>query len=160
MRLESLEEDVDNPYHEAQFEFDDGGMRGLAAAVVWIGLVYRCSREPPDLLSQPAVKELIQSMLNLPSLRKNQAEDRQMAMIQRIIKQNVDAKKMAVSSYEWAMILRSFQKQSGNESLKAADCIKIYNDTPEVVSHGSASVKELFVQSPVFLKLKATFSLN
>lgn len=40
MRL--LEEDLsdESEYHVAQLRFDDGGMRGLAAALCWCGIVY------------------------------------------------------------------------------------------------------------------------
>ena len=43
MRL--LEEDLsdESEYHVAQLRFDDGGMRGLAAALCWCGIVYFAS---------------------------------------------------------------------------------------------------------------------
>ena len=62
-------------------------------------------------------------------------------MIKRIIKQNVDAKKLAVSSYEWFRIL-SRLVQDG-EKVSAQDAIAIYNNTPEVSAHGGGSSKDI-----------------
>lgn len=128
-------------YNQGTLLFDDGGMRGLAAALCWMGLTYRCVKEPVEKLRHPSVRELVSSLLSLPTLRKSQADDPGRAMVQRIIKQNVDAKKLPVSSFEWSQILRSM----GNK-VTVMDAIKIYNDSPEVHAHGSGSAKEYFAQ--------------
>lgn len=136
-RGDAMEVD-DGSYHAGTLAFDDGGMRGLAAAICWIGLVYRCSKEQKDELLKPDVKDLIDGLLSIPTIRKRQSDDPQQAMINRIVKQNVDSKKLAVSSFEWSQILA---KLSDNK-VSAAEAIKLYNDSPEVVAHGGSSSKD------------------
>ena len=57
-------------------------------------------------------------------------------MIGRIIRQNVEAKKMAVSSFEWSQILGKMAKEG--EKITVQEAIEIYNGNPEVVSHGGS----------------------
>ena len=129
MRVDHLEADEDD--YTGSLYFDDGGMRGLSAAVCWIGLTYRCTREPAEELRHPSLKQLVSSLLCLPSIHKTQTNDPAMAMVQRIIKQNVDAKKLPVSSFEWSQILSKIAK-----NVSVADAIKLYNNAPEVHAHG------------------------
>ena len=118
--------------NEGTLQFDDGGMRGLAAAVCWVGLAYRCVKEPVEKLRHPSVRELVSSLLCLPTLRRSQADDPAMQMVQRIIKQNVDSKKLPVSSFEWSRILSKMGKR-----VTAQEAIQLYNSAPEVHAHGS-----------------------
>ena len=62
-----------------------------------------------------------------------------MAMVQRIIKQNVDSKKLGVSSFEWAQILRGFGKKQG---MTVSDAVQMYNTSPEVNAHTSTGSKD------------------
>lgn len=127
-------------YHFGSLQFDDGGMRGLGAALCWVGLVYRCSREPPEQLRHPGVKALASSLLSLPCIHKTQSDDPTAAAIQRIIKQNVDSKKLPVSSFEWSQILGRFAKE-----VSISDAIKMYNDSPEIHGHGGLGSKAWFL---------------
>ena len=61
-------------------------------------------------------------------------------MIRRIIRQHVDAKKLAVSSYEWSRILASMIKDG--EQMTVSQAVELYNSNPEVVAHGGASSKD------------------
>ena len=134
-QMETGEGEVD--WRVGEFQFDDGGMRGLAAAICWIGLVYRCSKENSQDLSQPGVINLARSLMNLPTMRKTQTNDVATEQIRRIISQNVESKKLAISSLEWAEILRGMKKQGRHMSLQ--DAIQLYNNNPEITAHGGAS---------------------
>ena len=121
--------------------FDDGGMRGLAGALVWAGLLYHVMALDEDELKHPSLAELVRSLLTIPTFYKSQG-DESSAMIRRIIKQNVDAKKQAVSSYEWSMILSNMPKPRGSQGISLQDAIDMYNNNPEVCAHGSGTGKD------------------
>eukprot|EP00438_Fugacium_kawagutii_P020691 Skav232340 [mRNA] locus=scaffold1704:535693:541139:- [translate_table: standard] len=122
--------------------FDDGGMRGLAAALVWSGLVYYVTTLKDDEIKHPSVIELARGLLTIPTFYKTQG-DESSAMIRRIIKQNVDAKKQTVSSYEWSMILQSLVTSGKSpKPISLQDAIEMYNSNPEVFAHGSGSGKD------------------
>lgn len=124
--------------------FDDGGMRGLAGALVWAGLLYHVMALDEGELKHPSLAELARSLLAIPTFYKSQG-DESSAMIRRIIKQNVDSKKQAVSSYEWSMILSNMPKPKGSQGISLQDAIEMYNSNPEVCAHGSGSGKEGFL---------------
>ena len=140
MRLLPDDEADDSDYHQAQLRFDDGGMRGLACALCWCGLVYHVSGLKEKVFVCQPVIDLVKSLLSLPSIHKTQG-DSATAMIRRIIKQNVDSKKMAVSSFEWSQILSSMRKDG--QHLSVADAIEMYNANPEVHAHGGSSGKDM-----------------
>ena len=48
---------------------------------------------------------------------------------------------MAISSFEWAEILRTMNKQSG-KTITVAEAIDLYNTHPEVTAHGGTSSKD------------------
>lgn len=141
LRLEPEDEQDDSEHHQGMFKFDDGGMRALACAVCWCGLIHHCRTLPLEQLTDPGVAALARSLLQIPSFFRSGPSDPCQAMIKRIIKQNVDAKKLAVSSYEWFRIL-SRLVQDG-EKVSAQDAIAIYNNTPEVSAHGGGSSKDI-----------------
>ena len=91
--------------HVQEFRFDDGGMKGLAAGLIWCGLVYFVGNLDDSVVCHGGVKELAMSLLSIPTYYRRPGQDPAHAMIGRIIRQNVEAKKMAVSSFEWSQIL-------------------------------------------------------
>lgn len=122
-------------WHFGLLSFDDGGMKCLVGALVWVGLVYFLSKEPLEYLRHPQVLKLVKSLLRLPTIFKHQAENPAQQMIQRIIKQNVDSKKLPVSSFEWAGILVGLKPHT-DESFGFTAAIDLYNQNPEVLAHG------------------------
>lgn len=119
--------------HLGFYMFDDGGMKALAAAVALLGCIAIATTESVETLRHPRMLSLVMSLLQIPTLHKTQASDEVNGMIQRIIKQNVDSKKLPVSSFEWAGILEKL----GSEHVSLADAVARYNDNPEVCAHGS-----------------------
>lgn len=118
--------------------FDDGGMRGLACALIWCSLLYHGTTMKDEDLSHPAMADLARSLLAIPTFHRDLSADENMGMIRRIIKQNVDSKKQAVSSYEWSMILRNLAEgKPKGKALTVSDAIDLYNSNPEVAAHGS-----------------------
>lgn len=130
------EMDDDEPILNA-FLFDDGGMRGVAAALVWCGLIYFCGSLPADKVCDPQVVSLARSLLTIPTYYRQDEPDPTRAMIGRIIRQNVEAKKLAVSSFEWSQILAGMAKDG--EKITVSQAVEIYNASPEVVAHGIGS---------------------
>ena len=130
----------DSNFHQATFRYDDGGMRALACGVVWCGLVYHCNILPKDELAKPQVVELARRLLCMPCFFKHQGDEAS-AMIRRIIKQNIDAKKLPISSFEWSQILRKMQ--GDGEKMTVQEAINMYNANPQVSAHGGSSSKEI-----------------
>ncbi|CAK9093103.1 Uncharacterized protein SCF082_LOCUS43797 [Durusdinium trenchii] len=125
---------LDGDYKQGQLRFDDGGMRGLACGLCWCGLVHFVASLPEDVCAHPSVVELARSLLHLPTCFKSAASDESSNMIKRIIRQNVDSKKLPVSSFEWSQILASLRKNG--KQLSVAEAIDLYNANPEVQAHG------------------------
>ena len=121
-----------------KLHFDDGGMRGLAGALCWCGLVYHVAAMPE--LSSASVLELAKGLLHIPTYHKRQDGDHAATMIGRIIRQNVNSKVLSVSSYEWSQILKSVAKTGEGITLNSA--IEMYNGSAEVAAHGGTSAKE------------------
>ena len=129
--------------HVNEFLFDDGGMRGLAAAMCWCGLVYFVQNLPEDVACDSGVAALARSLLAIPTYYKRPGPDPARAMIGRIIRQNVEAKKMAVSSFEWARILSNMV--GDGEKITMQQAIEMYNTNPEVAAHGGSAAKEPWI---------------
>lgn len=131
-----------DPAHNYLY-FDDGGMRGLACAVVWCSLLYHgLTLKEEELTSTPMV-ELCRSLLAIPTFHRSGPVDEAAGMIRRIIKQNVDAKKQAVSSYEWSMILSGLSSKGASAKAPTMqEAIDMYNSNPEVAAHGGSSGKD------------------
>ena len=125
--------------YTGELSFDDGGQRGLAAAVVWLGLVYRVSKESKTDMCHAGVVQLATSLLAIPTMRKTQSSDMASEQIRRIIQQNVEAKKMAISSYEWASILSAMSKST---KLTLQEAVQLYNQNPQVAAHGGSGAKD------------------
>lgn len=139
MRLDD-EQMKDAAHHTAQFYFEDGGMKGLAAAFVWCGLVYYCVDLDQADLFGTGMAELARSLLSIPAFYKKPGTDAARSMVSRIIRQNVESKKLPVSSYEWSQILAGLI--SNGEKLTVQEAIDIYNNSPEVVAHGAGGGKD------------------
>lgn len=130
-------EDVDTSASSyAVFRFDDGGMKALAAGVVWVGLVHTLGSETTSDLRHHRMTSLVSGLLSMPTLFKSQAPDEVQGMIARIIKQNVDAKKLPVSSFEWC---GGILEKLGPSTITVAEAVQRYNQMPEVCAHGSIS---------------------
>lgn len=140
MRILPEDELDKSEYHQAQLRFDDGGMRGLAAALCWCGLIYHVGAMPPTDFAIPSVLELARGLLHIPTYFKARGQDDAAAMISRIIKQNVNSKVLSVSSYEWSQILQSMAK--AGESITVNEAIEMYNGSAEVAAHGGTSSKD------------------
>lgn len=118
--------------HVQEFRFDDGGMKGLAAALCWCGLFYFVSNLDDSVVCHGGVKELAMSLLSVPTYYKRPGQDPAHAMIGRIIRQNVQAKKMAVSSFEWSQILgKMAMEDKEGEKITVQEAIEIYNGNPK-----------------------------
>ncbi|CAJ1386512.1 unnamed protein product [Effrenium voratum] len=78
------------------------------------------AKEAIEELRHPKVVALVHSLLGIPSMFKRQAPDVAQGMIQRIIKQNVGAKKLPVSG-----------KSRSKPDLGVTEAIAMYNACPE-----------------------------
>ena len=116
------------------YSFDDGGTKGLAAGLVWVGCVFVLGTEPPEALRHPKLVALVKNLLQIPTLYKTQYADPLESTIRRIVSQNVDAKKLPVSSFEWSEVLLRL-----GDNITASDAIRQYNSSPEVVAHGGST---------------------
>ena len=137
-----LDADTDISEDAEQFgvlKIDDGGMKCLAGALVWAALVSVFVKEPEEELRKPGVVALVASLLKIVTFRKKEAETPALSMVSRIIKQNVDAKKLPISSFEWATILRCLRKAHDMRDFGVAEAIEMYNSHPEVRAHGDGS---------------------
>ena len=137
--LEGVDTDEESPLgHAGLLKYDDGGARGLAACLCWLALVTlneqgEVSEDELKLASNIA---MIRSLLCMPAMYKQAEEDPTASMIKRIVKQNVDSKKLPVSSYEWSCILRRLQDSEGG-SVSMSKAIDFYNNCAEVRAHGT-----------------------
>ena len=151
--MRMMDDDTSDPksYVQNALRFDDGGMKTLAAAVVWCGLVYYVMCLKEDDLAHPAIAQLARGLLALPAYYKTQG-DEAIDMIGRIIKQNVEAKKQAVSSYEWSMILKRMiaNAKATKTTLSLQDAINLYNSNPEVSAHGIGTGKDCIIRDANF----------
>ena len=138
--------------------FDDGGMRGLACALVWCGLVHHATSFKDEDLTHPSMMELARNLLSRPTFHRSQVGDEAAAMIRRIIKQNVDAKKQAVSSYEWSMILKNLCTDKA-KALTVQDAMDMYNANPEVSAHGGHGKDSRLLLS-VVMRVYQVITLN
>ena len=70
------------------------------------------------------------SLLQIPSIMKQEANSALDSQILRIIKQNQDAQAQPVSSFGWALLLRSMTGLS--EEVGFDEALRIYNGHPSV----------------------------
>jgi len=142
MRLAPGDSDDVGEYVQGMLHFDDGGMRGLACALVWCGMMHHGQSIKDEEFVSPSMADLARSLLQIPTFYKSQTHDEAADMIRRIVKQNVDAKKQSVSSYEWSLILRgllSSASRKATSSVSMQEAIELYNANPEVAAHGGTS---------------------
>ncbi|CAK9040042.1 unnamed protein product [Durusdinium trenchii] len=126
---------VDSEY--GLYMFDDGGQKALAAALVLLGCLHLAGTEPIESLRHPHVTGLVKGLLQIPTLHKSQASDEVSQMLQRIVKQNVDAKKLPVSSFEWCGIL----ERLGEESIGSiSEAVQKYNEANDRSASGSLMI--------------------
>ncbi|CAE7836494.1 unnamed protein product [Symbiodinium sp. CCMP2592] len=116
------------------FNFADGGQKTLAAFSVFISLVLTY-KTCPECLKKPQVQTWMSSFLMIQTLCKsNEDPDSSMdGALGRIIKQNIDAKALPVSSLAWASIFQTF-----GESWTIEECLDRYNSHPQVLAYESA----------------------
>ena len=119
--------------------FGDGSQKMLAAFITWLGCLSLWP-DHRDALTVPPVRALLASMLAIPTCLKGSLDssDSLAAAIGRIVKQNVDAKVLPVSSFQWNSVLRSL-----GQDVKLEEALALYNAHPDVQAHeesGSGSI--------------------
>ena len=117
--------------------FDDGSLKGLAAFMNFLGLLVLEGEFGVDDLRNPKVKELLVSLLRIPTIYKTQHDDQLDSQIGRVIKQNQDAQAQPVSSYGWACLLSKLSRD-GTTSLDFDAALKLYNAHPAVQALGES----------------------
>lgn len=115
------------------FSFGDGGQKMLAAFSVFVSMVLTY-KTCPECLKKPQVQTWVSSFLMVQTLCKtNEDPDSSMdAALSRIIKQNIDAKALPVSSLAWASIFQTF-----GDSWTLDECLDRYNGHPQVLAYES-----------------------
>lgn len=93
-----------------------------------------------------AARSLARSLLEIPTFVRSDAADEASSMIRRIVKQNVDAKKLPISSYEWSLMLQKIVKDGGHGNVSLQEIIELYNANPEVLAHGGGNSKDRLLQ--------------
>jgi hypothetical protein len=115
---------------DGQLYFGEGSLRGLAAGAVFIAalLVYKNGAHD---FSEPQVVTLISSLMKIPTTRKSMdvEQSREESLIARVLSQNKAAKTQAVSSWQWAVMLKAL-----GEGVTYNDLMDKYNNHPEVVA--------------------------
>ena len=97
----SLRLNVDaDPDQPSKLFFDDGGVKGLACFICFLGLATLAPDLSPDDLAHAKVKLLIESMLRIATIYKQQDMSNPVdSQIMRVVKQNQDAAAQPVSSF-------------------------------------------------------------
>ncbi|CAK9060121.1 Uncharacterized protein SCF082_LOCUS31722 [Durusdinium trenchii] len=142
--------DLDHVSSEfALYLFDDGGMKAIGAALAWVGCVYALGAESEESLRHPRLVSLVRDLLHIPTLCKMQDDDPLTSSIRRIASQNIDAKKLPVSSFEWSEVLLRV-----SEASCAAEAIRRYNSMPEV------DTGEKSASGTVMIDAKKTYAIK
>ena len=117
--------------HQVNLLFcDDGSQKGLAAFLNLVGLASLEPKLAPEEFQDSKVQALLVSLLQIPSIMKQEANSALDSQILRIIKQNQDAQAQPVSSFGWALLLRSMTGLS--EEVGFDEALRIYNGHPSV----------------------------
>ena len=114
---------------------EDGCHKCLAAFINLLGLLSISKDFSDESLQNGNVKALLESLMRIPTVLKVVAEDADFVsnQIGRIIKQNADAQVQPISSYEWAMTLKSLQDFNADLTFTAA--LSLYNEHPVVKAY-------------------------
>lgn len=119
--------------------FADGSQKMLAAFCAWLAAL-ALWEDHKDSLLVPEVQAMLASFLRVPTFFKGSVDNSNSleAAIGRIVKQNVDAKVLPVSSFQWSSVLRSL-----GQDIKLEQALQLYNGHPDVMAHdesGSGSI--------------------
>ena len=119
--------------------FADGSQKMLAAFSTWLG-VLSLWEDHRDALQVPEVQSMLASFLAIPTCVKGSIDNSNTleAAIGRIVKQNIDAKVLPVSSFQWSSVLRSL-----GQDVKLDQALQLHNAHPDVMAHddsGSGSI--------------------
>lgn len=119
--------------------FSDGSQKSLAGFITWVSmcLASQLEKHQGTLADNVHLQTSAASLLRIQTTVKGStgSSDELDNTIARIVKQNVDAKVMPVSSLTWVTVLRSLTSEpTGFDAAMAK-----YNSHPEVVSFDSGS---------------------
>jgi len=124
--------------------FDDGCLKGLACFMNFVGLLCLQDEFQEEDLRQAKVKELIMSMLRIPTIYKSKGVDNPLdTQIARIVKQNQDAQAQPVSSFGWACLLQKLSGLEGEIDFESA--LALYNQHPQVQQMGETATWPLIL---------------
>ena len=130
----SLRLNVDaDPDQPSKLFFDDGGVKGLACFICFLGLATLAPDLSPDDLAHAKVKLLIESMLRIATIYKQQDMSNPVdSQIMRVVKQNQDAAAQPVSSFGWSCLLRKLSGAIAEEGIDFDAALQLYNQHPMV----------------------------
>lgn len=130
----SLRLDPDeDPADPSKLFFDDGGVKGLACFICFLGLASLAPDMSPEDLGHAKVKILIESMLRIPSIFKQQDRSNPLdSQIMRVVKQNQDAAAQPVSSFGWSCLLKKMSRAIAEEGMDFDAVLQLYNQHPMV----------------------------
>ena len=112
-----------------------------------------------DDLNEDSTKELIQSLLEIPTTYKISGTGSSLdSRIASIAKQNQDAKVLPVSSYQWACLLKTLIKE--DKSLTYSAAVARYNSHPDVVAYASSSNGSTDNSDTVFVDRKKEVAIK
>ena len=117
---------------------EDGGKRIMSAFIALLALLVVTDGTDDDLTSEPVVK-FLKSVMRIPaSFGSASASDADelCSMINRIVRQNVASKVSAVSSWQWACVLRTI---AGDAEVDYQSAVDAYNAHPNVVGYQDES---------------------
>jgi hypothetical protein len=126
--------------------FDGGSKAGMAAflCLVSVSVVAQSYKETdPVAMRDPKVVDLLKSVMSINSIYKAdqaaQSSDLD-STISRIVKQNIDSKATAVSSWDWANLLKSLVGDE-DENVTMADAVDLYNQHPQIRGYQDSNGK-------------------
>ena len=130
----SLRLDPDeDPADPSKLFFDDGGVKGLACFICFLGLASLAPDISPEDLGHAKVKILIESVLRIPSIFKQQDMSNPLdSQIMRVVKQNQDAAAQPVSSFGWSCLLKKMSGAIAEEGMDFDAALQLYNQHPMV----------------------------
>jgi hypothetical protein len=126
--------------------FDGGSKAGMAAflCLVSVSVVAQSYKETgPGAMRDPKVVDLLKSVMSINSIYKadQAAQSSHLdSTISRIVKQNIDSKATAVSSWDWANLLQSLVGDD-HEKVTMADAVDLYNQHPQIRGYQDSNSK-------------------